>query len=1001
MSLKSSLCGPALVIAAGGAALCAQGTQTASVTVTTVDKSGTAVSGARVLLTSPSMMAERSGVTNSAGTFVVRLLPPGTYTIEVVRAGYQTVRVTRAVGVDQHYQPRIIMDAIASADVSVVASSDASIDPTNVKTASNYGSSRIDLLPVARTIEGMVALTPGVVAGVGGRTQIRGAMTSGNLYLVDGQNLMDNVYSNMQYPILSDSIEETQVITGAISAEYGGVDGGVVNTITKSGSNEFSGQLRFDFQNPAWDASRPHQQGKAPNELSWEMSLALGGYFIKDRLWFHVSYYTADLHKAEVIGGGAPVNPRHPDLGGNALYANDISDQRWQAKLTFLVNPDHCLVATYNRADSDEARGNDMAGDINALVPKTSAFDFWNLAWRATWSPSFTTELRLGQKHQLYTRWKGHEAQGVGPIHSVGMGRGFYYNMGIGGDDGGDARDNSTANFKGSYYLDLAGEHEIDAGAEYYKGSRRSRNVQSPWHNRVITVDDYRYAPQYWDPPNNQTPNPYYGRQEAVPVSAVQYSSSDATASQQELGFFINDAWKVNDHFSLQLGLRWEGYYAEADDTGGIASAAGLSPRLGVSFDPFGDQRWLFKASYCRYDSRVLEVITGVVSACGNPPYVRYNYRGPKGWQALDEIVYNYSLYYHSQESPGQVSGYYYPSKTVLIDPELEAPTCDEVQVSASYSFDFEEWGKGFLSLTYVGKEWKNLIDIRAGYDGVVSVSDFLPGYDQDMYTYYTRWGNEPDAKREYRAFELSGAYSVKGLNFTGNVTWSSLRGNYEGEGALSPGAGENLHYMDSFRDRDGVWHDAYDSAELHPYGYLTGHVPLAVRLTADYTTTGRLGKTTFGWSYRFDSGQRYSHVRTVNSKYLNAAFDKEGAASAEAMAFDTVFTQYEDSRRNPYAYNSSSYHDLSAAHEIPLMSIRSAKVRLFAKMAIGNVFNHQQLLTWNTDFESIGITTHIPSDAENFRDMTWIKPDTFGNTRATSYWGAARTYTLSAGLRF
>jgi outer membrane receptor for ferrienterochelin and colicin len=819
-------------------------------------------------------------------------------------------------------------------------------------------------------------------------------MTSGNLYLVDGQNLMDNVYSNMQYPILSDSIEETQVITGAISAEYGGVDGGVVNTITKSGSNEFLGQLRFDFRNPAWDASRPYQQSKAPDALSREMSLTLGGSIIKDRLWFHLAYYSADLHTAEVIGGGAPVNPTDPGFGGNALYANDYSDERRQLKLTFLVNPDHYLVATYNSADSSETLGNDMAGDIGALVPKAGAFDFWNLAWRASWSSSFTTEFRVGQKHQLYSRYKGRGQQSLGPIHSVGMGRGFYYNMGIGGDDGGDARDNTTANFKGSYFLDLAGEHEIDFGAEYYKGSRKSRNEQSPWHNRVITVADYRYAPEFLDPPTNSVGNPYYGRQEAVPVSAVQYFSSDATASQQELGFFINDVWKVNDFIALQLGLRWGGYYAEADDTGGIASAAGLSPRLGISFDPFGDQRWLFKASYCRYDSRVLEVITGVVSACGNPPYVRYNYRGPLGFQALDEIVYNFHLYY--PERPDNVSGYYLPSKTVRIEPDLEAPTCDETQFSASYSFDFEEWGKGFLSIAYVSKDWKNLIDIRAGYDGVANVSDFLPGYDQELYV--TRWGNEPDARREYRGLELSAAYSIKGLNFTGNITWSSLKGNYEGEGALSPGSGENLHFMDSYTDKIGGYWEVYDSAELNPYGYLTGHVPLAVRLTADYTATGKWGTTVLGWSYRFDSGKRYSHVRIVNSTYLNRAF--EDTTSAEAMAFDAVFTQYEDSRRNPYAYNSSSYHDISVTHEMPLFSVRNVKTRVFAKLTVGNVFNHQQLLTWNTDFESIGITTPIPQD-ETWRSMSFVKPDTFGNTAASSYWGAARTYTISAGLRF
>jgi hypothetical protein len=329
----------------------------------------------------------------------------------------------------------------------------------------------------------------------------------------------------------------------------------------------------------------------------------------------------------------------------------------------------------------------------------------------------------------------------------------------------------------------------------------------------------------------------------------------------------------------------------------------------------------------------------------------------------------------------------------------MDVPTCDEVQASAAYSFDLDRYGKGFLSLTYVDKVWKSLIDIRAGYDGMVRASnfDFVPGYDQELY--YSHWGNEPDAKRDYQGLEVSGAYSMDSFNFTCSVAWSRLRGNYEGEGLLSPGSGENLHYMDNFRDSEGLLQFVYDSYELHPYGYLAGHAPMTARLTADYSLEGRWGRTVFGWVYRFDSGKRYSHTRTVTSNYLSDYF--KDSASPEAMAFNSIFFHYQDFRRNPFAFNSYYYHDLCITHEAALFRVQGVQVSAFLQLTVFNVFNHQQLLTWNTDFNAIDVKNNPLPEGVDWRAAPWVRPDTYGDTQAASYWGAARSIVLSAGIKF
>jgi len=932
----------------------------------------------------------------------------------VIKDGFQTTRDTRTISMDQHYQPRIVLQPVGNTTVEVIATSMTAVDPTSVQTSSNYDAKRIDTLPVPRTPDGMAALTPGVIAnGIGGRIQVRGAQTSGNLYLVDGQNLMDNAYNNLQYPIIEDAIEETQVITGAISAEYGNVDGGVINTITKSGGNEFSGLLRTNLSNDKWNAVRPYQNRNAiVDYLSKDMNFTVGGYVLKDKLWFYLSYFTSTVKTEGNISSSAVPYPQaaidagRPNIGRNAAYTNEASSDRLQAKLTYLINQDHYLVGTFNTSSSGNTKRNYSAGDLNALIPQDNSFSFWNLAWRATWSPTFTTEARIGAKTQLYETWKGVAKPDGGPIYNYGyngVGRGLRYNVGIFSEDGGDARDNMTVNLKGSYFTEWQGTHELDFGLDYYDGYRKSRNEQSPWNNTTTYALNYRYNPTTFLP-------------EAAPYFELCWSSTDASAGQTSVGLYINDKWKVNGNIALQIGLRWDTYSADATDAGSIASASGISPRLGVTYDVLGDQTWLLKGSYCRYNSAVLETITSAVSGSGNPGYTIYMWRGPGGvstnnYRPLSD-VYNVAYY---PRTINNVLEFYEPTANVKVNPDMKAPTCDEIQLGATYAFNFDNWGAGYVTLTAVKKTWKNLIDARVGYNGKVNVSQFLPGYNEELY--YEYWDNEPDAKRDYKALELSGAYQKSGFQFSGNVTWSTLQGNYEGEGSNTPGSGERIHTMDYWTNpATGKWEQIYDYNLLTPYGYLAAHTPIHIRLTADYTYATKYGFTTLGWRYRFQSGQHYDHYRTWDATLLSPVFryyydededDTFPINPAESMGFGDNFTQYDSSVRSPYAFNSTAYHDIALTHDFNMFKLAGYNVRVFGKLLINNVFNHQQLASWNTSMQSYNANKDhdgnatLPAGATSWQTAPWIKGANYGKSEGQGYWGGARSLSLSLGFRF
>src|SRR6185369_1443692 len=113
-----------------------------------------------------------------------------------------------------------------------------------------------DELPIQRTLQSIVALQPGVVANsaTGSAIAISGAFAYDSLFLVDGSVTNEGLRGQTHNLFIEDAIQETTVMTGAISAEYGRFTGGVVSAITKSGGNQFSGSFRDTLTNERWTA---------------------------------------------------------------------------------------------------------------------------------------------------------------------------------------------------------------------------------------------------------------------------------------------------------------------------------------------------------------------------------------------------------------------------------------------------------------------------------------------------------------------------------------------------------------------------------------------------------------------------------------------------------------------------------------------------------------------------------------------------------------------------
>ncbi len=300
----------ALALVAGASApLVAQDLTTGAINVMVTDPSGAIVAGARVMVDGG--RGQSSYTTDAKGAIRITGLIPGQYHLTVTAPGFDipTKRMV-PVSLSTLTPVRIQLNKTASAVVTVTASN-SSIDTTTQTSGSSFNSETISSLPIGRSFSSVVNLAPGVASsGIDSNNpSVSGASGLENSYVIDGVNTTGTGYgANGSYSIIygslgtginTDFIQEVQIKTFGMDAEFGGTTGGLVNAVTKSGDNTFKGQVfgYFDVDSlqardkvpPIQDPSltlTPSFDGSSRTELGFTVA----GPIIKDKLFYFVGY---------------------------------------------------------------------------------------------------------------------------------------------------------------------------------------------------------------------------------------------------------------------------------------------------------------------------------------------------------------------------------------------------------------------------------------------------------------------------------------------------------------------------------------------------------------------------------------------------------------------------------------------------------------------------------------------------------------------------------------
>jgi hypothetical protein len=677
----------------------------ADVAGTVRDESGAILPGTSVSATNLATNVTRVAVADQRGRYLLAALPPGRYRVVAELKGFATeTRDGLTLVLGQSADTDFTLKVAGQAEtISVVAESPI-VDPAHTAVSSVIGQEQIEALPInGRNFISFSIITPGVTTD---RTPQQGASaTSGlsfggqrarsNNVMVDGYDNNDRVVGAVRAVFSQEAVREFQVLTNSYSAEFGNASGGVVNIVTKSGTNTLSGNAFAFFRDESLNSKdhfekfdvfgEPIERDKAPyRQIQWGGTL--GGPVRRDRTFFFGSFEKLDVETNNFVTIQPAAAAIHNASGfpvelGNVPY--DFRFTQTMGKLDHQWSGNHSFTARGHYSDvtnqNIEPFGGIVARSRGAVQDRTD----WSVAASQIdiLSPRWLNEARVyfarldQEVNSLDPRctgpcdddFEGGPTLEISGIASVGRQR-FTPNP----RKGDTMQLADTISFAG-------GNHNLKAGFEYALGTTAEGGGALPLHfgGRYI----FSALPAV---PALGIPAPITALQAlslGLPAAYVQgYGNPDVKPTYHAISTFVQDDWRMSN-FTLKLGVRyqkqfWPGTqysvptpgnnriaYTFPDDNNNIA------PRLAVAWDPAGDQRTSIHAAYGVFYDNHITALSGVTDIVD-------------GGQGVRTLVLQFPNSLAAWRAPGRQlpePATAYPSLIINIDPGLETPFAQHV----------------------------------------------------------------------------------------------------------------------------------------------------------------------------------------------------------------------------------------------------------------------------------------------------------------------------------
>src|ERR1700723_1253075 len=361
-----------------------QGTTVAQLTGTVLDESGGAVKGATIVLLQPETNRTYQTTSNDSGYYAIPNIQPAKYELTVSFRGFATsIRKGLELTVGQSATIDVTLKVATAAEQVIVSTEAPFIEPSKTEISQVIGTQEINSLPISgRLFTDFALLTPGVATG---RTSLQSTITEfevtrvsfggmrdlSNMVTVDGADNVNTATGSQRSTPPQESVQEFRVVKNAFGAEYGRALGGIVNIVTKSGTNTLHGSIYDYLQNNATDARSLLQPAPDAYVLRQnQFGAALGGPIKKDKIFFFTNYEGQRRAESPTFPG---VLYQNLDLINAAKTALGIAPENLNilktkdndygiAKLDYQLNASNHLSLRYNIEDGR---------DLNELVGST------------------------------------------------------------------------------------------------------------------------------------------------------------------------------------------------------------------------------------------------------------------------------------------------------------------------------------------------------------------------------------------------------------------------------------------------------------------------------------------------------------------------------------------------------------------------------------------------------------------------------------------------------
>ncbi len=388
---------------------------------------GSLVPGVNVEATSPKLVGKATSVTDENGSFRLVNLTPGTYKVVFTLQGFQTViRDNVSLVAEQTLNLKVEIKLGNIEEAITITGQTALIDVKSTSKGMTLTKEMFDVLPKGRNFDGLVAVIPGATnEPVVGGLSIDGSSGGENMFYVDGQNTNSVFGGQGAQNAAFDFVDEVQVKASGYQAEFGGSLGGVINVVTRSGGNEFHGDVVGYYSGSALRGKERDttiidpkittptlrvfnyaDRGQEQSDSRLEGGFGLGGYIVKDKLWFYVNalpVFRSNTQQAIYLITSDPAHiPSDPFNGVINTYAFDQTDNDLNFQLKLSAQPFKNMRMSVGFVNNY----NVWSGALPSRAGSSSdSYDFTALGYGfPNWSTSGNIDYTVGNNFMISAR---------------------------------------------------------------------------------------------------------------------------------------------------------------------------------------------------------------------------------------------------------------------------------------------------------------------------------------------------------------------------------------------------------------------------------------------------------------------------------------------------------------------------------------------------------------------------------------------------------------------